>query len=119
MALGYPFLVLSIQSVSVYIAKLFQLGSKSNKRALIAQIAALIVFIISVIPVVTNKAYIQNGSASTYGLGSITDLYPTDLSELITHPDFPERVINQPADGGYLSYNYDLILFSRLSIRNL
>ena len=110
-ALGYPFLVLSIQSVSVYIAKLFQSGSKSNKRVLIAQIAALAVFIISVIPVVTNKAFIQNGSASTFGLGSITDLYPESLTELITHPDFPERTINQPADGGYLSYTYDRSCF--------
>ena len=88
LALGYPFLVLSIQSVSVYIAKLFQSGSKSNKSVLIAQIATLAVFIISVIPVVTNKAFIQNGSASTFGLGSITDLYPESLTELITHPDF-------------------------------
>ena len=59
------------------------------------------------IPVVTNNAYIKNGSASIFGLGSTTDLYPVDLSEIITHPDFPERIINQPADGGYLSYTYN------------
>ena len=106
-ALGYPFLVLSIQSVSVYIDKLLQSSSKSNKGLFIAQVTSLAIFIISVIPVVTNKAYIQNGSASTYGLGNMTDLYPANLSELITHPNFPERAINQPADGGYLSYTYN------------
>ncbi|MFL2876291.1 MAG: tetratricopeptide repeat protein [Pontiellaceae bacterium] len=106
-ALGYPFLVLSIQSVGVYAVKLLPSDSKSNKRVLIAQAVSLAVFIISVIPVVTNKAYIKNGSASIFGLGIITDLYPVNLSEVITHPDFPERIINQPADGGYLSYTYN------------
>lgn len=110
-ALGYPFLVLSIQSVSVYISKSLQSGSKSNKLILTAQIIAFAVFVISVIPIVTNQAYIRNGSASTFGVGTMTGLYPEGLSELLSHPDFPDRTVNQPADGGYLSYFYNRSCF--------
>jgi hypothetical protein len=110
-ALAYPFLVLSIQSVSVYIGKSLQSGPKSNKLLLSAQIIALALFVVSVVPIVTNQTYIRNGSASTCGIGNMTDLYPVELSELLSHPDFPDRVINQPADGGYLSYIYDRSCF--------
>jgi tetratricopeptide (TPR) repeat protein len=107
-ALAYPFVVLSIQSVSTYLAQLLFANSATKKQAslIVAQVLFLVLFIFSVTPVISSHVYIQNGSASSFGVGINETLYPTDLEELLTHVDFPERAINQPADGGYLAYHY-------------
>ena len=107
-ALAYPFIVLSIQSVSDYSTSLLLANSASKKQValIMAQVLFLVLLIFSITPVISGQAYVRNGSASCFGVGINETLYPTDLDELLNHVDFPERAINQPADGGYLTYRY-------------
>ena len=106
-ALAYPFMVLSTQSICDYGIKLFKLNLKTKQFTLISQILIIVLLVISIIPVVNNDKYIKNGSFSTFGIGINDDLYPKGLDRLITHPKFPERFINQPVDGGFISFNYN------------
>ena len=107
-ALAYPFVVLSIQSVCDYADQLLFAKSASKKRVpiVLAQGLFVVLVVLSIASVVSNRAYIRNGSASCFGVGVNDTLYPTELEKLFNHADFPERAINQPADGGYLAYHY-------------
>jgi tetratricopeptide (TPR) repeat protein len=106
--LAFPFIVLSLTSISEYSS-----GSLSNvlgKQAKLLAPATGTVFtlliVLSLIPIVSNSAFVTTGSASNFGLGIQENLYPDSAEALINHPDFPEKAINLPADGGYLAFKY-------------
>jgi len=108
--LSFPFMVLSFTAVSEYIRGTLKqvMGKKEPLLWPITGGLWVILLIISVMPIITNHAYVKSGSASNFGLGIEEQLYPAGLAELINDPAFPaaEKTLNLPADGGYLAFNY-------------
>ncbi len=107
--LAFPFIVLSLNSISEYISG--SLGHILGKQAKLIAPATGAVFtlliILSLVPIIGNSAYVTTGSASNFGLGIQENLYPSGAEEIINHPDFPEKTINFAADGGYLAFKYN------------
>ncbi|MDF7824569.1 hypothetical protein P4B35_11135 [Pontiellaceae bacterium B12227] len=106
--LAFPFIVLSLTSISEYLNHSFEsiLGKNAKILAPVTGAVLVILLIASIVPIIGNKAYVKTGSASKFGLGIQENLYPNDLEALLTHPAFPEKAINLSADGGYLAFNY-------------
>ncbi len=111
--LAFPFIVLSLSAISEYLhASFSNLLGKNDKILIPATGAALVVLIAaSILPVVTNQAYVKTGSASNFGLGAQENLYPDGAEAILTHPAFPKKAINLPADGGYLAFKYQRACF--------
>ncbi|MBN2683684.1 MAG: hypothetical protein JXR40_00260 [Pontiellaceae bacterium] len=109
--LSFPFMVLSFTAVSEYIRSTLKhvMGPKESLLWPITGGIWTILLIISIMPIITNRAYVKSGSASSFGLGIEERLYPAGLAALINDPAFPapEKTLNLPADGGYLAFNYD------------
>ncbi len=107
-AMAFPFIVLSLTSVSEYVAQSLQAVLGKNAKLLGPATGAVLVILIiaSIIPIVSNEAYVRTGSASTFGLGAEEQLFPNDLGAVFNDPAFPESAVNLPADGGYLAFNY-------------
>ncbi len=107
-ALAFPFIVLSLNSISEYISATMNniLGKQAKLLAPVTGIVFVLLIALSLIPIVSNSAYVATGSASNFGLGIQENLYPDGAEALITDPAFPESVINMPADGGYLAFKY-------------
>ncbi len=106
--LSYPFIVLSLTAISEYIhGSLENLIGKESKLlpATTGGIFVLLV-IFSLVPVVSNCAYVKTGSASNFGLGIEEELYPSGCEALLSNPAFPNKCINLAADGGYLAFRY-------------
>lgn len=97
----FPFAALSLQGVGAWLnARTSSTGWASLGRGLLA-VAGLA----SVLLVVSNFYYNRSGSASTFGLGVASDLFPENAAaSFLNRPDFPERAINLPNDGGYLAW---------------
>lgn len=106
--LAFPFMVLSLTSISEYINS--SLSSILGKQAKLLAPATGVVFalliILSLVPIVGNSTYVKTGSASNFGLGIQENLYPAGAEGILTHPDFPVKTINLAADGGYLAFKY-------------
>ncbi len=107
-ALAFPFIVLSLTSISEYISATMNsvLGNQAKLLAPATGIVFSLLIVLSLIPTVSNSAYVTTGSASNFGLGIQENLYPDGAEALINDPAFPENVINMPADGGYLAFKY-------------
>jgi len=112
---AFPFMVLSFTAVGEYFLGSFKklLGKQDKLLAPAMQIVFVLLVILSLIPVVSNCAYTEFGSASSFGLGIEEDLYPSGVEALIGDPAFPEseKTINLAADGGYLAFNYGRKVF--------
>ncbi|MEI6892752.1 MAG: hypothetical protein V5783_11335 [Pontiella sp.] len=106
--LAFPFIVLSLTSISEYLRHSFNsiLGKHSHLLGPATGVVLVLLLMGSIIPIVGNAAYVTTGSASKFGLGVQENLYPEDLEVLLNHPDFPEKAINLAADGGYLAFKY-------------
>ncbi|MDF7806045.1 tetratricopeptide repeat protein [Pontiellaceae bacterium B12219] len=107
-AMAFPFIVLSLTSISEYLQTSFDslLGKKAKFIAPVTGAVLVLLLIASIVPIVGNSAYVKTGSASVFGLGAQDNLYPNDLEALFNDPAFPEVAINLAADGGYLAFNY-------------
>ncbi|QBG47069.1 hypothetical protein EGM51_06550 [Verrucomicrobia bacterium S94] len=107
-AMAFPFIVLSLTSISEYLNHSFKsfLGDNAKGLAPLTGGVLVVLIILSIIPIIGNKAYVRAGSASTFGLGVQENLFPNDLETLFNHPAFPETAINLAADGGYLAFTY-------------
>ena len=107
-AMAFPFIVLSLTSVSEYITHSLDsvLGNNAKLIGPVTGAVLTLLIIASILPIIGNQAYIKTGSASTFGLGVDENLYPNDLDALFNHPVFLESAINLAADGGYLAFNY-------------
>ncbi|MEN8254132.1 MAG: hypothetical protein ABFR33_01570 [Verrucomicrobiota bacterium] len=112
---AFPFMVLSFTAVGEYVRGSFKklLGKQDKLLAPAIQIVFVLLVILSLIPIVSNCAYTEFGSASSFGLGIEEKLYPCDAEALIGDPAFPEpeKTINLAADGGYLAFNYGRKVF--------
>lgn len=106
--LAFPFIVLSLTSVSEYLhGSLTHLFGKNEKFLPMATGGTLAVLLIaSMIPIVTNCEYVKTGSASKFGIGIQENLYPDDCEAILADPAFPDKCFNLAADGGYLAFNY-------------
>jgi tetratricopeptide (TPR) repeat protein len=106
--LSFPFIVLSLTSISEYLEHSLGtvLGKQKKLLAPATQVVFILLIVLATIPVVSNCAYIQSGSASTFGLGVQEELYPAGTESIIGHPAFPDKVLNLAADGGYLAWKY-------------
>lgn len=106
--LAFPFIVLSLTSISEYIHNSMEsmLGKNIKFVAPVTGGILILLLIISIVPIIGNKAYVKTGSASVFGLGAQENLYPNELEAILKHPAFPEKAINLAADGGYLAFNY-------------
>jgi tetratricopeptide (TPR) repeat protein len=71
----------------------------------------VLLFILSIIPIVSNCAYVEYGSASNFGLGVQEELYPSGAEAIIDHPAFPAKALNLAADGGYLAWKFNRKVF--------
>jgi tetratricopeptide (TPR) repeat protein len=107
--LAFPFIVLSLTSVSEYLhASLSTVLGKNEKMLPVVTGSIIsILLIVSMIPMVTSCEYVKTGSASKFGLGIQDNLYPNDCEALFNHPAFPKTCLNLAADGGYLAFNYN------------
>ncbi len=108
--LAFPFIVLSLTSISEYIHGSLEqvLGKQAKLLAPATSSVLVLLFILSIIPMASNCAYVKNGSASNFGVGAEEQLYPSGAEAVIGDPAFPapERTINLAADGGYLAFKY-------------
>ncbi|MDF7800734.1 hypothetical protein P4C99_14755 [Pontiellaceae bacterium B1224] len=106
--LAFPFIVLSLTSISEYLQNSVEslFGNNAKLLAPVTGGVLVILLVVSVIPIIGNSAYVKTGSASVFGLGAQENLYPNDLEEILNHPAFPDKAINLAADGGYLAFNY-------------
>ncbi len=111
--LAFPFLVLSLTSVSEYVrGSLSHLLGKQTELLFPATGAIFVILIVlSISHIASNYAFIKTASASHFGFGVQEELYPSDAETIINHPAFPEKTLNMAADGGYLAFNYDRPIF--------
>lgn len=107
-AMAFPFMVLSLTSVSEYLNHTLTsvMGEKAKLLGPATGAVLIVLIIVSMVPIIGNQAYVKTGSASTFGLGAEEQLYPQGLEELFNDPSFPETAINLAADGGYLAFTY-------------
>ncbi|MDZ8120384.1 hypothetical protein [Pontiella agarivorans] len=107
-AMAFPFIVLSLTSISEYLNHSFKsiLGDNAKVMAPLTGAILAVLILLSIVPIIQNKAYVKTGSASTFGLGVQENLFPNDLEPLFNDPAFPETAINLAADGGYLAFKY-------------
>lgn len=101
---AFPFFCLSLQATGEFI-QLRASSFLSGRRALLQQAlggAFLLLTVVSIVALVSNRYYTRTGDLSSFGFGVVTDAYPAAAQALIGRPDFPERVLNMPVDGGYL-----------------
>ncbi len=106
--LAFPFMVLSLTSVSEYIHNSLEsmLGNQAKLLMPSTGLVLIILIVLSIVPITSNCAFAKTGSASNFGLGIEEELYPSGAEAIIGDPDFPEKVINLAVDGGYLAFQY-------------
>ena len=111
--LAFPFIVLSFTAVGEYLSGSLKtlLGKQKKLLEPVTQTVFVLLVVLSLIPIVSNCAYTQFGSASSFGLGMEEELYPAGAEAIIGHPAFPKNAINLAADGGYLAFNYERKVF--------
>lgn len=103
--LAFPFMILSFNAVSAYLSRTLITVLKISKDGLhtAVSILALALLLLSVSSVVTNRAYARIGSASHFGLGVEEGAFPVAAAGVLNRPDFPERILHIPHDGGYIA----------------
>jgi tetratricopeptide (TPR) repeat protein len=111
--LAFPFIVLSFTAVGESLSGSFKTLLGKQERFLLPATRGILVllFILSIIPIVSNCAYVEYGSASNFGLGVQEELYPSGAEAIIDHPAFPAKALNLAADGGYLAWKFNRKVF--------
>lgn len=100
--LSFPFFTLGIATLERLSDKL---PSDASRRLLgrAAGIALALLLAFSAWNVMTNRYYVNSGSASAFGLGVNTDIIPAGaVSAIAEKHEFPARMLNIAHDGGYL-----------------
>lgn len=106
--LAFPFMVLSFTAIGEYLTGSFTtlLGKQEKMLAPAVQTVFVLLVVLASIPIASNCAYVQSGSASKFGLGVQDELFPSGAEAILGHPAFPAKAINLAADGGYLAWTY-------------
>lgn len=104
----FPFMALSFQSIGNGIRER-AIPPPANPAAFLpkASSALVVVAVIgSLFLITTNRYYIHVGSFSGFGLSAVSSAVPDTASPILRGPGFPERAINLPLDGGFISWAY-------------
>ena len=107
--LAFPFLALSLDSISVLIGGWLRSIRKTDQAADVHPVAnglAVALAILSILAIVSNAGYVRSGSASVFGVGTEYALFPHAAAKVIARPDFPARVVNLASDGGFLAWEH-------------
>ena len=112
-ALSFPFIVLSFSTVGTSLAKSIKSFIKTPDKIFLPTSLALflLLFLLSIFPILTNAAYRNIASTSSVGFGMEEALYPNDLDALFSDPSFPNKIINTPFNGGYIAFHYNKNIF--------
>lgn len=103
--LAFPFFALCVQSIGDFIQSI--LRAKPNHQAIARTAYApffILLFALSIWALLGNRFYSHAGHFSHTGLGVSAQLFPKGAHPVIEHPDFPERWLHLPMDGGYLAW---------------
>ncbi len=101
---AFPFFCLSLQSLGEFIRDRLPTRIPWAQQALTGIFTLLA--LISAFAILTNRYYVHTGNLSSFGVGAVTDAYPDAAKAVIERPDFPERLLNLPGDGGYLAWQH-------------
>jgi hypothetical protein len=103
--LALPFMILSFNAVSEYLSRTLTSNFKSNEHVLhfVMVSITLILMLGTAGALVTNYAYVNNGSASGFGLGVEDQAFPSAAIGIMEREDFPDRILNLSHDGGYIA----------------
>ena len=113
-ALSFPFMTLCTQAIGDAVAKAVKNVKPDAVRwcTLSVQILSVVIAGVLMVSLVTNQHYVRTASASRFGVGIENNIYSSHLDSVLSHKDFPKKqIISQPADGGYLTYQYERPLF--------
>lgn len=98
--LSFPFFALSLSAVGGLVADRLGAAARIAATAFVG-LAGLLG--LGSLAAVTNGAYhVGTGSAARFGLGADYALFPQAAAQVIERPDFPQKAVNLPWDGGYL-----------------
>ncbi|MDD3276019.1 MAG: hypothetical protein PHP93_03100, partial [Kiritimatiellales bacterium] len=103
--LAFPFMVLSFNAVSDYLTRTLTMVFKTSNSTLhkAMTVITLVLMILSAGSLITNRAYINLGSASRFGLGTEEGAFPVAAAGILSRADFPKKILNTPHDGGYIA----------------
>ena len=103
--LAFPFIVLSFSAVSEYLTRTLTTVFKTSDATLhnLLSLVVLVLLMVSIGSLVTNRAYASIGSASRFGLGVEESSFPVAATGILSRPDFPKNILNIAHDGGYLA----------------
>lgn len=103
--LAFPFMILSFSAVSDYLSRTLTLvlktGNETQHRVMSG--IALLLILLSAGALITNRAYADTGSASSFGLGVEEAAFPVAAAGVLSRPDFPKNIVNIAHDGGYIA----------------
>ena len=110
-ALSFPFLVLSIDSLKNILNSFFK--TIISNTSLINHYGFLIIifilFLSFSIPIINNTTFKKSASSSTFGFGIsecfISDNLPKEIKLSIMESD--AKIANLPIDGGWINYNFN------------
>ncbi len=105
--LAFPFICLTIQASLVVLDDVVK--NLSGGKKIVEYLASALVIALSVFSlhnIVSNRYYNKTGSAASFGLGVDESALPAAAAIIIGDPAFPERALNMPIDGGYLSWRF-------------
>jgi hypothetical protein len=103
--LAFPFMVLSFNAVSEYLSRTLTTVLKTSEAMLhdVLAVITLVLILISSAALITNRAYIEIGSASRFGLGVEEGAFPVAAAGILSRDDFPKNIMNIAHDGGYIA----------------
>lgn len=103
--LSFPFMVLSFNAVSEYLSRTLTTVMKTSNEMLhdILSAITILLMLISIGSLVTNRAYVNIGSASQFGLGVEEGSFPVAAAGILSRDDFPKSIVNIAHDGGYIA----------------
>ena len=103
--LSFPFLILSFFAIGTFLSQTSKTFFKINEAQVhrLFTLVALVLIVLSIGGLITNRSYAQIGSASQFGLGTQEDAFPVAASAVLAREDFPENILNIAHDGGYLA----------------
>ena len=102
--LAFPFIALSIHALgeSVRTVSRKLLNAEAPALPVAGGVLAAAVVLLSLGTVTTNAFYVASGSASSFGCGVESDLFPSAAASVLERAGFPDRAFNLPSDGGFL-----------------
>jgi tetratricopeptide (TPR) repeat protein len=106
--LAFPFLALSFQAVGESIQHAIEpmVGKNKHLPDYVVKGILSLFLICAAWDTISNQAYARTGSVSRFGLGQEQSIIPVMADNIISHPSFPDKVLNLAFDGAYLSYKY-------------